>query len=97
MRLIGLLLLAAAAAFTGLVIAENVSGGPDYRVTMFDNTLGTINTLGAFLAGLGLMLVFCLALAMILGGGRARRRRRHEETRHDTVTAPHMPTHDTPR
>jgi hypothetical protein len=76
MLLLGLLLLGATGAFAGLLISENLDGGPDYTVTMFNNDLGTVNTLGAFLAGIALTLVFCLALALISGGaGRARARR----------------------
>ncbi|MFJ8660147.1 hypothetical protein [Streptomyces sp. NPDC093795] len=74
MLLIGLLLLIAAGAFTGLLIADNISGGPEYEATVLDHSVGTVDTLGAFLAGIGIALVFCLALAMILGG-MARRRR----------------------
>jgi len=76
MLLLGLLLLGATGAFAGLLVAENRSGGPDYAVTMYGNDLGTVNTLGAFLAGIALTLLFCLALAMVTGGaGHARRRK----------------------
>lgn len=80
MLLLGFLLLAGTAAFTGLLISENFSGGPDYTVTMFGNDLGTVNTLGAFLTGIALALVFCLALAMVSSGA-ARARRRKSELR----------------
>jgi hypothetical protein len=73
--LVGLLLLGATAAFTGLLISENLSGGPDYMVTMFGNGLGTVNTMGAFLSGIALALVFCLALAIMSAG--AARQHRH--------------------
>jgi hypothetical protein len=76
MLILGLLLLGATGAFAGLLIAYNSSGGPDYTVTMFSNTLGTLNTLQAFLAGIALTLVFCLSLAMTVGGAGYRRRRR---------------------
>ena len=76
MLILGLLLLGATGAFAGLLIAYNSSGGPDYTVTMFSNTLGTLNTLQAFLAGVALTLVFCLSLAMVAGGAGVRRRRR---------------------
>lgn len=76
MFLLGLLLLCATGAFTGLLIAYNTGGGPDYTVTMFGNTLGTLNSLEIFVAGIVLALLFCLSLAMILGGGVMRRRRR---------------------
>ncbi|HEY9370859.1 hypothetical protein [Streptomyces sp.] len=75
MFLIGLLLLAAVGAFAGLLIAENSSGGRDYTVTMFDNTVATVNTLGAFVAGVGMTLVVCLALALMVAGSARRRRR----------------------
>lgn len=68
MLLLGLLLLGATGAFAGLLVAENRSGGPDYAVTMYGNDLGTVNTLGAFLAYIALTLLFCLALAMVTGG-----------------------------
>jgi signal transduction histidine kinase len=75
MFLLGLVLLGATGAFTGLLIAYNSAGGPDYTVTMFGHTLGTLNTLQAFLAGIALTLVFCLSLAMINVGARHMRRR----------------------
>jgi hypothetical protein len=84
MFVLGLILLGAVAAFTGLLISENVSGGPDYTVTMFDNTLATVNTLAAFLAGLALALLFGLALVMVragAAGGRHRRARLHAARR----------------
>ncbi|WP_234327138.1 hypothetical protein [Streptomyces sp. NRRL WC-3742] len=70
MLLLGLLLLAASGAFTGLLIADNLSGGPDYQVTVLGNDLVTLNGLGIFLAGIALALLFCLGLAM---SGLARR------------------------
>ena len=78
MLLLGLLLLGATGAFAGLLVAENRSGGPDYAVTMYGNDLGTVNTLGAFLAGIALTLLFCLALAMVTGGANHARRRKAE-------------------
>lgn len=76
MLILGLLLLAATGAFTGLLISENWAGGPDYTVTMFGNTLGTLNSLEIFISGIVLTLVFCIGLAMAMGGaGQARRRR----------------------
>jgi len=76
MFLLGLLLLCATGAFTGLLIAYNSGGGPDYTVTMFGNTLGTLNSLEIFVAGIVLALLCCLSLAMIVGGGVVSRRRR---------------------
>lgn len=80
MLLLGLLLIGATAAFTGLVISDNVSGGPDYTVSVLGNDIATMNTLAVFLAGLGLALLFCLGLAMMTGGG-ARMRRRKADLR----------------
>lgn len=96
--LLGLLLAAGSAAFVGLLIAYNFSGGPTYTVTMFGQTLGHLNTLGAFLSGLGLALVFALALAMASLGTRhglhrraelreARQFRREHEAEHRQVDA----------
>jgi hypothetical protein len=89
MLLLGLLLAGATAAFTGLLIAYNLSGGPEYTVTMFGNDLVTLNHLGAFLAGIALTLVFGLALAMIAAGIAHHRRRsvRLRHARHQAKTA----------
>ncbi len=46
MLLLGLLLMAGSAAFAGLLIAENLSGGPDYTVTLMGSEPFTISTLG---------------------------------------------------
>lgn len=89
MLLLGLLLLAATGAFTGLVIADNLSGGPDYQVTVLGNTIATMSSLEIFLSGLALALIFCLGLAMTgTGGLLARRRRvRIRHARRHAVTA----------
>jgi hypothetical protein len=88
MLLLGLLLLAATGAFTGLLISENLSGSPDYTVRMFDENVATLSTLGAFLSGIALALIFCLALAMLaLGAVRHRRRKAELRTaRHRAAT-----------
>ena len=78
MLLLGILLLGATGAFAGLLVSENRSGGPDYAVTMYGNDLGTVNTLGAFLAGIALTLVFCLGLALVTSGANHARRRKAE-------------------
>lgn len=83
MLLIGLLLAAATAAFTGLVISDNMSGGPDFTVTVLGNDIATVSTLEAFCAGLALALIFGLAMMMAAWStARARRkavrRRDHE-------------------
>ena len=77
MLLLGLVLLGATGAFAGLLIAYNTAG-PDYTVTMFGHTLGTLNSLQVFLAGIALTLVFCLGLAMMFGGASMHRRHRAE-------------------
>jgi hypothetical protein len=76
MLLLGLLLLGGAAAFTGLLIADNRSGGPTYSVVLSGHTIATMNALEIFLSGLTLALIFCIGLAMTGVGGRLARRRR---------------------
>ncbi|WP_324787263.1 hypothetical protein [Streptomyces sp. H51] len=63
MRLIGLLLAAATAAFTALLITGNLSGGPEYQVSVLGNHIATMNTLAIFCSGLALALLFCLGVA----------------------------------
>ncbi|MCQ4080000.1 hypothetical protein NGB36_05185 [Streptomyces sp. RB6PN25] len=75
MLLLGLILLAGTAAFTGLLIADNIGGGPHYTASMLGNHIATLNMLGAFLVGIVLTLVFCLGLAMLTGGAAHHRRR----------------------
>ncbi|MFE5189864.1 hypothetical protein [Streptomyces sp. NPDC056628] len=65
MLFLGLLLLAATAAFTGLLIADNLSGGPEYTVSVLGQEIATMNTLAIFCSGLALALLFCLALATV--------------------------------
>ncbi|MGA5820341.1 hypothetical protein ACPC54_21040 [Kitasatospora sp. NPDC094028] len=73
MLLLGVLLMAASGTFAGLLIADNLSGGPDYQVTILGNDLATLNSLGVFLAGVGLALVFCLGVALMRPIGAHRR------------------------
>ncbi|WSP86623.1 hypothetical protein OG289_01715 [Streptomyces sp. NBC_01235] len=80
MLLIGLLLLAATAAFTGLVIADNLSGGPEYSVSVLDHHIATMNTLAVFSSGLALALLFSLGLA-VAASGAVHRRHRHRRPR----------------
>ncbi|MFF3752446.1 hypothetical protein ACFYYH_18625 [Streptomyces sp. NPDC002018] len=80
MLIIGILLMAATAAFTALLIAFNLSGGPDYAVTLFSSQPFTLNALGTFLSGIALTLIFGLGLWLMLGGAallahRSRKRR----------------------
>ncbi|MDY0810865.1 hypothetical protein [Kitasatospora purpeofusca] len=86
MLLLGLLLLAATGAFTGLLIADNLSGGPDYGVTVLGNQIATMNSLAVFLSGIALTLIFGLGLAMATGGA-ARMRRRADERRETRALA----------
>ncbi|MFE6866647.1 hypothetical protein ACFVFS_08820 [Kitasatospora sp. NPDC057692] len=89
MLLFGLLLVVVTGAFTGLLIADNLSGGPEYQVTVLGNDLVTLNSLGVFLAGLALALLFCLGLALMRASRRARPLRR--TARHDRRTATGTP------
>ncbi|MFJ2868045.1 hypothetical protein [Kitasatospora sp. NPDC087314] len=65
MLLLGLLLMTASGAFAGLLIADNLSGGPDYQATVLGISLATLDSLGIFLSGMALALVFCLGLALM--------------------------------
>lgn len=76
MILLGLLLLAVTGAFTGLLIADNLSGGPDYSVTVLGNHIATMNSLAVFLAGIALTLIFGLGIVLVTGGTAVRKRRR---------------------
>ncbi|KPI18943.1 hypothetical protein OK074_1407 [Actinobacteria bacterium OK074] len=75
MLFIGLLLLAATGTFTALAIADNLSGGPEYGVTVLDHHIATLNTLEIFSSGLALALLFCLALATVVSASTHRRRK----------------------
>jgi|GEM_PF-3262722 len=77
MLLLGFLLAAAVAAFTGLAIADN-TGGSTIGVSMVGNHLANLTPLQIFLCGLALALIFCLGLAMLASGLHAHRRRRLE-------------------
>lgn len=68
MLLLGLLILACTAAFTGLVLSDNLPGGPDYNVTVLGNDIATMNTLAIFCAGLALALLFAVGVALMTGG-----------------------------
>jgi len=89
MLFIGLLLLAATAAFTGLAIAGNLSGGPHYTVSVLDQHIATMNALAIFCAGLALALLFTLGLATVLNA--ATHRPRSAPPRHARGTTA---THD---
>jgi cell division protein FtsX len=82
MLLIGLLLLGATGAFTALAIAGNLSGGPEYTVSVLDHQIATMNTLAVFSSGLALALIFCLALTTaVIGASHRPTHRRHRRLR----------------
>ena len=90
MRLLGLLLLAATAAFTGLAIAGNLSGGPDYDVSVLDHHIATMNGLALFCSGLALALLFSLGVAMVTSRAtRHRHRKPRTYKSRDTTGAQH--------
>ncbi|MFH9173972.1 hypothetical protein [Streptomyces albogriseolus] len=76
MLILGLLLLAAAGAFTGLVIADNLPGGPEYTVSVLGQDIATMNTLAIFCSGLALALIFCAGLSAVASSAAHRRRER---------------------
>ncbi|MGW0487798.1 hypothetical protein [Streptomyces olivaceus] len=91
MLVLSLLLMAGAAAFAGLLIAYNLSGGPDYTVTLLGSDPFTISTLGAFLGGIALTLIFGLGMWMLLAGTvlahhRSKKRRRDRDSAKQAAT-----------
>ncbi|GAA2531537.1 hypothetical protein ABT319_05165 [Streptomyces sp. NPDC000678] len=76
MLVLGLLLLAAAGAFTGLLIADNLSGGPEYTVSVLGQDIATMNALAIFCSGLALALIFCAGLGAVAATAVHRRRER---------------------
>lgn len=87
MLILGLLLLACTAAFVGLAISDNISGGPHYDVTVLGQHIATMNGLALFCAGLALALIFGLGCLMAMTGGLMHRRkaRRYRAVRHDAA------------
>ncbi|GAA3768680.1 hypothetical protein ACFS5L_22130 [Streptomyces phyllanthi] len=83
MLIIGLLLLAATGAFIGLAIAYNLSGGPEYTVAIFDESVVTLNSLAIFCTGLALAFLFCLGLFLARSGA-VHRRHPHEPQMYGT-------------
>ncbi|MBB4783147.1 hypothetical protein [Streptomyces rapamycinicus] len=75
MLFLGLLLLAAAGAFTGLLIADNL-GGPEYTVSVLGQDIATMNSLAIFCSGLALALLFCVGLSAAASAATHRRRHR---------------------
>ena len=76
MLILGLLLLACTAAFTGFVLADNLNGGPDYNVTVLGHHIATMDPLAIFCAGLALALIFSLGVGSIMNVPIAYRGRR---------------------
>ncbi|MFF9644914.1 hypothetical protein [Kitasatospora aureofaciens] len=74
MLLLGLLLMAASGAFIGLLIADNLAGGPEYQATVLGTEFVKLNSLAIFLSGVALALLFCLGLALMGLARRAARR-----------------------
>ncbi|MBN0043612.1 hypothetical protein JS756_05735 [Streptomyces actuosus] len=75
MLFLGLFLLTATGAFTALAVAGNLSGGPEYTVTVLGQDIATMNGLALFCSGFALALIFCLGLAMTTAGAMHRHRR----------------------
>ncbi|MGW0632145.1 hypothetical protein [Streptomyces sp. NPDC002758] len=75
MLFLGLLLLLASGAFTALAIAGNLSGGPDYSVSVLGHHVATFGPVAVFCSGLALALIFCLGIALMASGAAHHRRR----------------------
>ncbi|GHE15403.1 hypothetical protein [Streptomyces alanosinicus] len=93
MLILGLLLLAATAAFTALAIGDNLSGGPAHTVSVLGHNIATLSPLALFCSGLALALIFCMGMAMAISGAAHHRRgsglhRRHGRTRAGPVIGP---------
>ncbi|MCH0570545.1 hypothetical protein I3F60_15005 [Streptomyces sp. MUM 136J] len=92
MLFLGLFLLTATGAFTALAIAGNLSGGPEYTVSVLGQDIATMNGLALFSSGLALALIFCLGVAMVAIGALHHHRRtfrparRHGRTPLDDTT-----------
>ena len=83
MLLIGLLIMAAAAVFAGVLLSENW-GGTTYQVDGFGHVLGHLTLAEIFIAGLALMVIFVLGVWSVSVSSRIRKRasgRRRAETR----------------
>jgi hypothetical protein len=86
---LGLLLVASTGTFTGLLVADNRSGGPSHTVTLLGQRLATLNPLEIFSSGIVLALLFSLGLSMVGAARRSRapgtrrRLRRRRRAAHD--------------
>ncbi|MGW0765821.1 hypothetical protein [Streptomyces sp. NPDC002676] len=88
MRFLGLLLLVATGAFTVLAIVGNLSGGPDYAVSVLGHHIATLSPLGVFCSGLALALIFCLGLVVMAAGTGHHHGSHARRTRGTTTTGP---------
>jgi ABC-type nickel/cobalt efflux system permease component RcnA len=73
MLILGLLLVVLSAAAAALLVAYNSSGGPEQMIVLFGRDLVSVTPLQAFLAGIGLALIFFLGLWMVIATERRRR------------------------
>ena len=80
--LLGGLLAGGAGAFTGLLIAYNTSGGPNYTPEIFGQSLATLNTLGVFCSGMAMGLTLCFGLWLIVGVHPPRHAPHHRQPAH---------------
>jgi len=78
MLIIGLLLVVLSAAAVTLLVAYNSSGGTDQTIVLFGRDWLNVTALEAFLAGIGLTLLFSLGVWMIVATERRRRTVRSE-------------------
>jgi ABC-type nickel/cobalt efflux system permease component RcnA len=78
MLIIGLLLVVLSAAAVTLLIAYNSSGGTEQTIVLFGRDWINVNTLEAFLAGIGFALLFSIGVWMIVATERRRRTVRSE-------------------
>jgi ABC-type nickel/cobalt efflux system permease component RcnA len=90
MLILGLLLVVLSAAAVILLLAYN-SGGPEQTIALFGWHITGVTPIEAFLAGIGLTLIFSLGLWMVVSTGRRRRLARSkylaEHRRADAVAA----------
>jgi ABC-type nickel/cobalt efflux system permease component RcnA len=91
MLILGLLLVLLSAAAVILLLAYNNSGGPEQAIALFGWHITGVTPIEAFLAGIGLALIFSLGLWMVVSTGRRRRLARSkylaEHRRADAVAA----------
>ncbi|GDY32665.1 hypothetical protein [Gandjariella thermophila] len=72
MRILGMLLVAASAAFVALLVRDNIRG-PVYTPTIIGHALPSLNVLAIFVSGVVLAVLFCLGIWMVAAGARRHR------------------------